>query len=861
MTTTPIAWRATVYAGRSVDSTEATVLTPAAGAVHSDSFKVATRSGVSGFQPYLLEVSGRAGRLDPLTSHTDVGELTLTIGDVRTTAGGSNLERWITAYLGNAQQRRQLGGCKVKVERSADGGTTWTTWYTGRIMAVRVVGLLRYELRVQDLARELAVKCFIGRPHSSITYAGTTALLPAGPLAAFGTTPAIIRVTGSIAVWTTTQAGGNVYRGFSLDTDSQRRADNLATDAIFAALGYERTSVGDVVKAALYPRFENRLRARIKRLDTNAEGVFKVGAVSTVTRGGGVGTKVGAMGTVPVAVSGFAILPLDASDPDYLALPADGTSVNGYLYLDDVVSEANPLLIDDAHPWQLTSDILAGKFGRLTSAGAVSWSWPVQAADTGGRSGFTTRIADATLPTLRFVVTEPWEVWRFLEEQLHRPFRQAMRLLADGSALPLDLRLPSSLPATTITDADLAEPAVAWSEEPTRGIARVEAKRYSDTPTANLATLLADMVFRDGISTYLRRAASLYDAGAAEVRVVDLGATDLAEQVVQLDCQGLRSQPFETIDGLDRALWAQRIIERFAQELRLPFGRGPAYIPLVCRDTANTTDCQVGDFRVIDVDAVPDPATNKRGGPRVGLCLERQDVGPRILLTFLDVGINVVATAPTIGTPTKNSTDPEHAIDVVCTVNASSEAMELQVAVTATSVGTRPAATSALWAYGGYATATGTVVVRGLPNGQRVWVRVRTVPQATQYARLPSDWAFPSGTGYVDLDAITAPSAISVTVDGEFATYTFTMGNANLPTRVYLVTPTTDPLEYIETLPPGTDRGGVYGLTVSTQYKLALEHEDGVGGVSSQATATFTTNGTATAAPAAGTILLVTGAI
>ena len=42
-------YRFTVYAPRSEDSGETTVLTPPAGAIHSDEFKVASKTGVSGF--------------------------------------------------------------------------------------------------------------------------------------------------------------------------------------------------------------------------------------------------------------------------------------------------------------------------------------------------------------------------------------------------------------------------------------------------------------------------------------------------------------------------------------------------------------------------------------------------------------------------------------------------------------------------------------------------------------------------------------------------------------------------------------------------------------------------------------------
>ena len=93
-------YRLTIYAPRATDLTELTVLTPAAGAAHSDPFKVTTHPNLAGWKPYLMPPPGlRRGRLDPLTKSVDVGALTFTLLDKRNTAGGSNLSRWVTTFL------------------------------------------------------------------------------------------------------------------------------------------------------------------------------------------------------------------------------------------------------------------------------------------------------------------------------------------------------------------------------------------------------------------------------------------------------------------------------------------------------------------------------------------------------------------------------------------------------------------------------------------------------------------------------------------------------------------------------------------------------------------------------------------
>src|SRR5690349_12116488 len=99
--------RLTIYAPRSVDPTEATVLTPRPGSVHADAFKVASAQGIAGFQPYLeTNPQGRDSQLDPLNKRLDIGRRVWRLLDKRT--GTSNLERWLTAFIGDASGGNQL---------------------------------------------------------------------------------------------------------------------------------------------------------------------------------------------------------------------------------------------------------------------------------------------------------------------------------------------------------------------------------------------------------------------------------------------------------------------------------------------------------------------------------------------------------------------------------------------------------------------------------------------------------------------------------------------------------------------------------------------------------------------------------
>ena len=120
MTTYQPAYRATIYGPRSADPTEATILTPVAGAAHSDQFKVTSLRSLAGWKPYMDLPRGRRGNIDVRTKRVDVGELAFRILDVRT--GSPNAVRWVTAFLGDVKGTSRMTGLKVVVEESLIGG-------------------------------------------------------------------------------------------------------------------------------------------------------------------------------------------------------------------------------------------------------------------------------------------------------------------------------------------------------------------------------------------------------------------------------------------------------------------------------------------------------------------------------------------------------------------------------------------------------------------------------------------------------------------------------------------------------------------------------------------------------------------
>src|ERR1700733_8879164 len=99
MTAIKPVYRLTVFAPWNEDATETTVLTPLAGAAHSDQFIVTSFQGIAGSQPYLGMPKGRQGSLDVITKRLTTGNIALSVFNPRITAGGSNAIRWSDAFI------------------------------------------------------------------------------------------------------------------------------------------------------------------------------------------------------------------------------------------------------------------------------------------------------------------------------------------------------------------------------------------------------------------------------------------------------------------------------------------------------------------------------------------------------------------------------------------------------------------------------------------------------------------------------------------------------------------------------------------------------------------------------------------
>lgn len=857
------AYRLRVYAPRSVDSTEATVLTPAAGAPHSDAFQVSTLAVLSGYKPYLSPPEGKFGGLDLLTRKYQQGTVNVTILDAQVSGGTAQLSRWVSAFLGTTLGKPQLPGCKAVLEESTDGGSTWNAYFTGRIVTVANAGAVSITLQIRDNASDLNYEVFAGRPHSSITYASDPYVLPVGLSVAYGTLPAATAMAGTFGSET-------VFRTITIASGVTGigRADNIATPALIAGA---LSSTASTVRYAAQPNLRLRFTTAgvtAKEMEVVAVEVNKVVNITA--------NHVSKL--ICRAVS-------SASDPYYNAIDtgtiADTTACTFAIRSTTLASakadNGLTLAIADVHPVQLWADLLAGKFGRLSVSGAVQRTFPY---DT---SAFATLIADTSFPTVRFLIRKPWKLQEFVEKQILQPFGLGMRLDGTGQVVPLDLRpIQASPTSTTIGNDELAEAAApSWSEDRDQAITVFRVTSYVDYPAVPGSVLNGSLgnTAANGTASQTNSLA-LLATGAEETILPDFGSSDLGEKTQAIDAQGLRSLPGETINGHDRHEWvAARVAETMAG-YRKPFAVPPTYLTTMLRRTANTSGVEIGTWRLIDLDIVPGCSTNLRGENRLMLCVEKSPKGLATQYKWLDAGPNTVASQPTIGTPSQETSNTQNGITVALTLNGSSEAATIWVNPTATSVGTVPAATDAGWrlaipvgSTSGILTSSATYTIRSLPANKRIWVKTRT--EGVVGGKIASAFAFPAGTGYVATATITACSSLAAgTVSTKAANLTWAVGDATKRVVLRLTgaaaQATADaqtPVDYV-TLNAGTTSYLLQGLDTTLTiggasvsgpwWHADVYHIDDFGGSSSvNNLAAFQATGTAPTAPTPGGIVVV----
>jgi hypothetical protein len=859
------AYRLTVYAPRSVNAGETTVLTPAATAPHADAFQIASVQGLAGFKPYFGELKGRKGAIDHLTKKLTTGALTLKCFDVRTTAGGDNLHRWATGFLGDATGKAQLIGCRIFIEECLDWSDvtltgTWAPYFTGRIYDLGLDGPLWITLQVRDFADDLKRQLFTAAPHVSVAaniayvnaisvsrggYAGFPTLVPMGyfgvdmgvQLQTKGTTTATINAVAS----TRTDGLKRVISRGSItiagDGPQYTMLCDLAHTLIVKGAPLRVTTTlasGQQIAFRYYPNF-----------DADTADVQYIGGITHRRL-----AKLSVVETIP-------------GDALYGAFPAPGTIVECAVSVDAAASKDCPLHLVDVHPVQLFADILDGKLSLPASGGPLV---PLAGRDTSGADTghWAALLADQGFRKARFVIDAPVTASTFLEQQLCQVFQLAYRFDALGNVVLIDLRrTANTVSAGTFVDDDLDTTATpGWSVSRDTAITAAEITYYIDRPK----TFLSLLQQRDEYPIW---PLSLQSPTQDSVLIPNDLSTlrDVGEKIQKIDAKGIRyfeneppraasvnDDPGLSLAVVSGSVTAGSDINKLFEGFFAPYATGAAKYTLHCRRTPVPSAAQVGQWYTLTVSKLPDPASNSRGANRLGLCLSRTENGNTIDLEFLDAGASSVAVAPVLGTAVLSS-DPT-SVDLPLTLNAAGETVAIEVAITPAGTATRPDERAASWLrLEAPATSSGTVRLGPYPKGTRVWFRARSTPIGTQL-KLPSGWAVAGGTGYVDLPAVLAPTALAVPAGMLYANradVTWTVGDATLAVELYLVTGGV-PSAWAETmklvaLRPGSVMRRLWGLSALTQYTVGVLHRDANRGPSPMAVLTFTTTNTLGTAP------------
>lgn len=850
------AYRMIIYAPRSIDATEATVLVPAAGAPHSDPFQVTTLGNLAGYKPYMLWPQGRTGKIDVLTRTTDVGAMLVELIDKKLS---DNLTRWVTSYFGNIKGEYQAGGLKSVIQESLDLGATWIDWFTGRLQTVSLSKKPSYQLQLQEESSEFNQDIFTGRPHTSITYAGFLSLCPIGPTIPFGPMPAI-------KPFTAVQTGQAIFGGVSvgiavnitLDAASQARPEMLVTSNLLSATSPTAVNGPTVAGGAIgsfgtLPSFNGVARARLTHTsgaNNGLTGDYIVGFI-----GGGAPDASGHSKLVA-----FSIAAVPSTDPLFLALPAAGVTVSGYIYSNSPANPNNPLLIDlPGGPVQLIQDILNGKFGHIWAPPEVlppgkSYGDPKRTYQVNS-SNFSPFLADTTYPPVRFIITgqqlssgtsgggafsstpSAIQMGTFIQEFLLKPYALAMFMDGSGKVNLVDLRLPSTLAGIgTLSDSDLIDATddLNWNFDRNQAMSRVDALRWTDQPF-DPSTLKKDPSTWpglwggiSGVSLVGNQGTDIFQSLSSLMILLTIGSGDFGDKTYTLDAQGYRSMGGEMVGNQSRAAYLEAKLLEYMNTIRRPWSVGASTVRLKCRRTSNVPLIP-GKFLLPTLSALPDPSTNKRGGTRLILVTSVSKSGLSIDLLCLDMGIGVIAASPSATQPVQATGNTSIGVSTTVTLNASSQPVDIRYAVTATSVGTAPLDTDPLWTVAMTNVSTGGVkTFYPTTPGQRIWVELRTHPTQDTAPQMPSPWVLAGGTGRVDLVAWPVPSALAKSLDvGKSFRLSWTNGATDLMILVAIRSPTSDPPTFVDTLPPGSTFFDFIGVDPTTTYRVGIRYWDG----------------------------------
>lgn len=824
-----IAYRLTVFAGTLYSNTT-TALTPASGSSHSGSFQVASVTGVSGFEPFLTTPSGQQGAYNFENGTTTKGTYNVTILDKKVGATGGNLERFVSAFIGNENAQLHLIGRKALLEEY--DGTTWSPLFVGKVNRVSLASPLEFTLELGDPGYELTQKIFSIKPR--VSYAVYKSLLPLGLLDSLTSTSGSVtdRITGGI--------------GFPVSSsinETNRRILRLKNDAITSPANFYPYGSDDSDGSPFQPGTTTGVGNGMAplRAQVTISGVEYHYVVDKMERLLGY-TKTS--GNSPI--TRIAVKELPTNDPDYAPLSAlvvnSATTVIVYRVLNDTADGIATMWLP-ATPYTIFRDVLDGKYFQSGS------NTLVVPYDSGTLAALE---AAQPLPNTIYRINEGVEAKEFIEAECRRfALGYTYDPVINGGVAQAQIRFFSTLqPASlaglqTIDGSDLdATGNKEW--EAVSPIYGVVGRYYMET-YRNLS--------RDSLGTNITPEIDVTTETQYPIIIVPDGSNtiDASLAVDDVDFAGLRglNNNYQTLgdDAVVFNLPSHKYMSGQALKwLSAYYNRrkyGNPIVTLTLVRNANTKTMKVGDFVLVELDVLPNQSVRQRGGTRVMQILQKSPDGIRYQVQLVDAGVSATMNTPTLGTVT--APNPSQ-VSFSVTTNQDAN-VEIEYAAVP-SGGSAPSSASTQWtmAYVRQINNTSTTVtIEGLPNGRKIFVRIRSTSPTNGELRLPSPWSTSAGT---EISWINAPSGLTASnVNSRSAVLNWTdTESGKYDVEVWTCAPaSTTPTQHITKLPAGSTTYWLKGLhkDSATSHTSFVRFIDGKAGFSPFASASFNATGSA----------------
>lgn len=803
-------YRMTIY-DAPLYSSDTTILTPASGSSHTDSFRVTTHPSLSGWQPYMRIPKGERGSFDVRKGTSTVGSYKVTLLDKKTS--NDNIHRWVTAFIGDSGNRMSLIGKKAYLEESLDNGSTWSPFFVGRISELNLASLLQVSFTIADSLDLLKQNVFETIP--TVDYVSFRSIFPLGFM-----NDIVSSDSGSII---------SAQDPFIIDSGYRNDATGHQVIKMSAlALNDPRNRWGFGAKydvGRFYHTEKNQYRAKITSGSNEYHyAVFRVTSTNDTFNKNN--TNV---------ISYVWVGELDANDPQYAPLGAITGSVQGNgIWIYHVDPEKYGFMLN-VSPYKLTRDILGGYYFPYGTSRAISYD----------SASLATLETTKELPHTLYRVSGKSEAAKYIEENICKPFQigYTVEPTLSGSVPVSQLRFFNTQQPTTLAGV----PTLSGSYI----IAGSSREWRAGEPTLYLqGTFYMEQLRGNGDDFSDSKFDPLIETDHPIIYPFGQNTDDPTRHIETINFVGLRGLDNTTSgqysgQSLDHVTSYQYFLDQTKKLLQSHWLRHRHGNPVVRLSTIRNSDTEsirVGDFCIVEAETLPNQATHTRGGTRVMQVTQKVPLGVTCEWELIDAGVNDVMNAPTLGTLTRDTGSVF--FDVTTSENAD---VEVEYAVTAFG-GSVPNTASRAWLLSDTYNINDTTLalsIEGLPEGKQVFVRVRAVSPIGSDMKLPSLWQVSSGE---DLSSITAPTSVNVTdITSRSAKVTWTNTQSEYEIELWLASPAGTPTTLITVLPAGSTTYTLKGLNKNsdTSHRVGVRYSTGVNGNSAFATADFNATGVA----------------